>query len=182
MAAVVYATPGTLHLTPTSAAVGGTAIPGILERDISFSPGIETRRRRTGVGASAGFRYRRGRVAPDRLFISLRNQSATALKIIFAHLTTDGATIRPTGGTATAPFAKLPTFALVVRPDLTTEKYIYAPNWQLTDESVGLVVHSDDASQLEGSQLVLEAARPTNATGPACMWDTAANINTAFGL
>lgn len=182
MAAVVYATPGALYLAPTDATTGGTLIAGVQEQNIALQIGLETRMRRSGVGTSAGFRVRHGRIRETRLIIPLRQQDTTGLKILLSHLTTDGSTFRPTGGTSAAEFAKLPTFALVLRPTNTSQKYLYSPNWALTDESSALVVHNDQAAQLEGASLVLVATRPTNATGPAWMWDTAANINTAYGL
>lgn len=182
MASVVYATPGTLHVDPTTAATGGVELKGILARDIRFDPGIETRRRRTGFGADSGFRERRGRVRPARFVVGLRSQAAAALKVLLSHLTTDGSTMRPRGGTSAAPFAKMPTFGLVLRPDDTGEKYIYGPNWSLTQESQIMLTHSDDFSQLDGAVLVLEAGRPTNATGPAWLWDTAANVDSVYGL
>lgn len=184
MAAVVYATPGSLYLTPTNATTGGTLIAGVEEQAISFAPGIETRLRRNGVGTASGFRVRHGRLQAPRLIIPLRQQDATGLKLLLSHLTTDGSTLRPTGGTATKEFAKLPTFALVLRPTDTTQKYLYAPNWALTDESAQLILHSDSAAQLEGAVLVLVATRPTDAYSgsPSYLWGTAAAINTAYNL
>lgn len=185
MAAVVFAVPRKLYVyssTPADVGAGGVELPGIEERDIRFDPGMITRRRRTGVGVNSGYRIRRGRVAPARLFIQLRNASAAALKILRAHLTTDGAAMRPTGGTSTAPYAKMPTFDIVVRPDAGASfRHIYSPNWVPTDETLALLVSSDDLGELDGAELVLEAARPTNATGPAYMEGTAAAINTAYG-
>lgn len=182
MAAVVYATPGKLYLTPTNATTGGTLLAGVEERNIRFVENIETRRRKTGVGASSGYRERRGRVGAAYLIIPFRGHDANTLKIAFSHLTTDGATIRPTGGTSTAPFAKMPTFALILRPDNTSEKYIYSPNWALTQLSELSFLSNDDLPVMDGVVAVLEANRPTNATGPAYLRDTAANINSAYGL
>lgn len=184
MAAVVYATPGKLYLyssAPSSVASGGTELPGIQERNIRFDPGLETRRRLTGCGVNSGFRERRGRVTPSRLIVPLRSQAAAELKILFSHLTTDGATIRPRGGTAAAPFAKMPTFDIVLRPDNSSEKYTYSPRWAMTQETAALFTSSDDFSQLDGVELVLEAGKLAGATTPAVMRDSAANINTAYG-
>lgn len=182
MASVVYATPGAPYVTPTDATTGGTLLAGIEEQSISFDPGLETRLRRTGVGASAGYRMRAGRVQPARLIMPLRDQSSAALKILFSQLTTSGTTFRDKGGTAAAEFAKLPTFAIVLRPKSTSEKYLYAPNWALSQESAQLVLHHENGPQLSDAVLVLVATKPSNATGPAWMWDTAANIDTAYGL
>lgn len=184
MAANVYATPGSLYLSPTNATTGGTLIGGVEEQSISLVVSDEVRLRRNGVGSSSGFRLRHGRLNPPRLIIPLRQQDATALKILFSHLTTDGTTFRETGGTATKEFAALPTFAIVLRPKNTGEKYLYSPNWSVADESLHLVNHSEDASQLEGVSMVMIAGRPTDAQSgsPAYLWDTAANINTAYGL
>lgn len=183
MAAVVYATPGNLYLTPTTVTgTTGTLLAGIEERDIVLSLDADIRERATGVGSSAGPRIRMGRVREARLIIPFRQQDANGLKMQFAHLTTDGATMRPTGGTATASFAKLPTFALILRPDLTTEKYIYSPNWSLGRGSLWLLGHNEGTPQLGVSVLELVATRPTNATGPAYMWASSSAIASAYSL
>ena len=184
MAANVFPTPGKLYLAPTNATTGGTLISGIDEQAVTLAVGTETRLRRTGVGADSGFRVRHGRLVAPRLVIPLRQQDATALKILFSHLTTSGTSFRPTGGTSTKEFAKLPTFAMVVRPDDTTQKYLYSPNWAVSDESTQAVLTNDSSPQLEGNVLVLVATRPTDAqaSSPSYLWDTSANINTAYGL
>lgn len=183
MASVVYSTPGKPYLTPTEVTgTSGTLLAGIDERDIILSLEAEVRERRTGVGASAGPRIRMGRVREARLIIPLRQQDATGLKLQFAHLSTDGATMRPTGGTATLPFAKLPTFALIVRPDSTSEKYIYSPNWALGRGSLWLLSQHETIPQLGAAVLELVATRPTNATGPAYMWASSSAIASAYSL
>ena len=155
-------------------------LEGIEERDITLSLEAEIRERFNGVGP----RIRMGRVKQARLLIPFRRQDATALKIQFAHLTTDGATMAPTGGTAALDFAKLPTFAIILRPDLTTQKYVYSPNWALGRGSLWLVSHSDRIPQLANCVLELVATRPTNAYAgsPAYEWAAAATIASAFGL
>lgn len=183
MAAVVYPTPGKLYLTPTTVTgTTGTLIEGIEERDIVLSLQAEIRERRSGVGTSAGPRIRMGRVREARLIIPLRRQDTTGLKILFSHLTTSGSDMRPTGGTSTADFAKLPTFALILRPDNTSEKYIYSPNWALSSGSVWLATHHQRNAQLTGAVLELVATRPTNATGPAFEWASSSAIASAFSL
>lgn len=184
MAAVVYPTPGKMYGGSITTITGstGTPITGIAENDISLILDCEVRRRRTGVGATAGFRTRMGRVSAAVLIIQLRNQSTTGLKMQFSHLTTDGAIMRPTGGTATAEFAKLPTFPLIVRPTLTTEKYIYSPNWSMDEGSAWLATHSEIRAQLDGNVLALLATRPTNATGPAYEWASSATIAAAYSI
>lgn len=182
MAAVVYSTPGTLHLTPTNATTGGTPIVGIEERNITLLAPSDVRVFRTGIGANAGFTTLRGRQEPAMLIIPLRQQDTTGLKILLSHLTTDGATMRPTGGTATAELRTLPAFAMVVRPDLTSQKYLYAPYWRVAPEQEQAIMHSDDLPQLDGNALVLIATQAVGVTTPPWLWDTAANINTAYSL
>lgn len=184
MAANVYATPGSLYLAPTDATTGGTLIGGVEEQSIVLALSSRTRLRRNGVGTASGYRVRHGRLEAPRLIVPLRQQDSTALKILFSHLTTDGTTFRATGGTATKEFAKLPTFAMVLRPSSTSEKYLYSPNWAVTDESAQSILHSEQGPQLDGAALVLVATRPTDAQSgsPSYLWDTAANIDTAYGL
>lgn len=183
MAAVVFATPGKLYLTPTAVAgTTGTLLEGIEERDITLSLEGEIRERRNGVGANSGPRIRMGRVTAARLLLPLRRQDATGLKMLLSHLTTDGTTMRPTGGTAALDFAKLPTFAIILRPDKTTEKYLYSPNWAIGAGSIWLIQHSDDLAQLANATLELVATRPSNATGPAYAWASSANIASIYSL
>lgn len=183
MASVVFGTPGKLYLTPTEVTgTSGTLLEGIEERDITLSLDAEIRERRSGLGSSAGPRVRMGRVRGARLLVPFRRQDATGLKIQFSHLTTDGSIFRPTGGTATLDFAKLPTFAIILRPDLSTQKYVYSPNWAMSAGSIWLLQHSDRIPQLANCVLELLATRPTNATGPAYEWAGAATIATVFGL
>lgn len=183
MAPVVYSTPGKLYLTPTTVTgTTGTLIAGVEERDVVLALEADVRERRTGVGASAGPRLRMGRVREARLIIPLRQQDTTGLKLQFAHLTTDGATMRPTGGTAALPFAKLPTFALILRPDSTAEKYVYSPNWTLGRGSLWLLSQHETIPQLGAAVLELVATRPTNATGPAYGWASSSTIASIFSL
>lgn len=188
MAAVVYPTPGYLVLDPTkvkgsrTGTTNGTVIEGVQDNDIFLALDADLRRRRSGIGTSAGPRIRVGRVQGAVLLIRLRNQSTTGLKIHFSHLTTDGSTMRPTGGTAAAPFAKMPTFSIIVRPTSTSEKYIYSPNWSLDLGTQWLAAHSELREQLDGSLLALMATRPTNATGPAYEWASSATIASAYSL
>lgn len=186
MAANVYATPGRLYLTPTAVTgTSGTLISGIEERALLFDPGdADVRLRRTGTAEADGFRIRRGRVQPARLMLPLRQQDTTGLTLLLSHLTTDGALIRPTGGTAAAQFAALPVFAMVLRPFSTSEKYLYAPYWSLAPGSVHLIQHAELGEQLEGAMLEFIPMRPTNATAgsPPYLWGTAAAIAAAFGI
>lgn len=183
MAAVMFPVPGKLYLTPTAVTgSSGTLIDAIEERSILLALDADVRERVTGWGASAGPRIRIGVVREARLLVPLRKQDTTGLKLYFPHLTTDGATMRPTGGTAAAAFTKLPTFALILRPDSTTEKYVYSPNWAIGRGSVWAVNHGLITSQMADGVLELVATRPTSATGPAYGWASSANIASMFGL
>lgn len=184
MASANHATPARIYLTPTSAASGGTLIAAVDMNEIVFDPGYEASTRMVSLGANSGFRVRHRRVRPARFYIPLRDQSTTGLKILYSHLTTDGAIFRPTGGTATGAFAQLPTFALVVRPISTGEKHLYAPNWALAPETVHLLRHSELGSQLSSAALVLIPCRPTSASSgvPSWEWAASATIDSVFSL
>ncbi len=183
MAATIFATPGKLYLTPTAVTgSSGTLIDGIEDRSIQTSLDVDARVVWSGVGANAGPRARKMRDDEWRLILPFRQQDTTGLKVALSHLTTDGATMRPNGGTAAGQFAKLPTFALILRPDLTTGKYLYGPNWALTPGSLLAIEHHETGPQL--GQLILElvACKPSNATGPAAAWASSATIASLFGL
>ena len=125
-----------------------------------------------------------GRVQGARLIVPLRQQDTTGLKILLSHLTTDGAIFRPTGGTATADFAKLATFAIILRPLSSSEKYVYSPNWAPSEQTIQAILHSDDGEQLAPAVLELIATRPSSAYAgsPAYEWAASATIATAFNL
>jgi hypothetical protein len=182
MAANVFATPVRLYLAPTTAGTGGTLIDGVEERLVEFASPSAVKTYRTGIGAGAGFVTYRGMQEQARLVIPLRQQDSAALKILFSHLTTDGTTFRPTGGTATKQHRALPSFALVARPILSTEKHLYAPKWRLSEEIEQAWRFSNDLPQLDGNVLVLLATKDPGDTVPPWMLDTAANINTAYSL
>lgn len=190
MAAVVYPVPGYLVLTPTkvkgsrTGTTNGTILAGIEDDEITLSLDGEPRIFRNGVGSNAGRRIIAGRVQNARLVIPLRNQSATALTILLAHLTTDGATMRPTGGTAAGEFTVLPTFALLVRPTKTDEKYFYAPNMALSPNSQWLLETSLTLPQLAGASLELIPTRPTTVSSgvPAWAYAASATIASVFSL
>lgn len=190
MASVVHSIPGYPVLTPTAVTgtrtgtTSGTYITGIEEREITLELSANIEEYLNGIGSNAGLDLRLGRVSPARLILPLRNQSSTGLKILLSHLTTSGTSFRPTGGTATAPFASLPTFAIIIRPDLSTEKYFYAPNCALSPQSLWLIQHSELIPQLGAAALELIPCRPSTASSgvPPWMWDSSANIASVFSL
>lgn len=183
MASVVYATPGSVYLTPTTVTgTTGTLLDGIEEKQISMAIDAELIRARNGVSANAGFRMRMGRIQACRLLLPWRRQDTNGLKMLLSQLTTDGSTMRPTGGTSTAEFAKLPVFAVIIRPRSTSEKYWYAPNCAISENTIQNIMHSEDLPQLGASVLELIPTRPSNATGPAWMWASAASIASAYSL
>lgn len=178
MAASVWPTPGKLYLTPTTVTgTTGTLIDGIEERDITLSLEADVRERFNGIGP----RMRMGTVRAARLLVPLRKQDTTALKILFSHLTTSGTSMRPTGGTASLDFAILPSFALILRPDLSTEKYVYSPNWSLSRGSIWLVTHNMRIPQLANAVLELVATRPSVSV-PPCEWAGSSTIASTFTL
>jgi len=191
MAATTYATPGKLYLTPTkvkgdtSTLNAAAYISGIVEREISAVMVSESPRLfRNGVGVNAGVRVVQGRVAECRLIVPLLQQDTTALKILLSHLTTDGTTIRPTGGTAAAEFALTPTFAMILRPDSTGEKYLYAPHWAVSPNTLQLITHARTRAQLDGVQLELIATRPStlSANVPPFAWASSSSIASIYSL
>lgn len=190
MASVVHSIPGYPVLTPTkvkgsaTGTTNGTVLGGIEEGDITLELRADIKEYLTGIGTDAGIDLRMERISDARIILPFRNQSATGLKILFAHLTTSGTAFRPTGGTATVPFTSLPTFAILIRPILTTEKYFYAPNCALSPASTWLLEHSETVAQLAAATLELIPCRPSTVTSgvPPWMWDSAANIATAFSL
>jgi hypothetical protein len=156
-------------------------LPGIQDGDMMFAEQADVIMTRSGIGANAGYRMRRGKVRAAVLSIQLRSHATLAIRMLLAHLTTDGVTLRSTGGTATAPYALLPTFAAVLRPRDTTQPYLYAPKWALAPDSEHFLLSSADIPTLEGSSLNLIACA-TEAATPPYVRGAAATINTVYGL
>ena len=179
----VYPVRGTLVLSPTNATTGGTELPGVLETVLQVDFKQPARRFRTGVGADSGVKMIQGRVKSATLTFEPRSGVADFIKLIAPHLTTDGTTLRPWGGTANKQFSALPVFAMVVRPSdpaTTSEKFIYSPAWALTDEGGSIVNFSDLMPKLETSSLTLVAC--ANTAGVEYVYGSASDINTEYSL
>lgn len=176
-----YAVRGTLVLSPTDMTNGGTDLEGVVETVLHTTMQGVSRRFRTGVGSTSGVRVIQGRVRSAQLEMEPRNGVANFIKILASHLTTDGTTLRPWGGTSNKQFTQLPTFAMAVRPTSTTENYLYSPAWAvLMEDGEFALNYADITTQLESSQLVLVACE--NASGPEFMYAAAAAIDTEYGL
>lgn len=176
----VYPVRGTLVLSPTNATTGGTELPGVLETVLQVDFKQPARRFRTGVGADSGVKMIQGRVKSATLTFEPRSGVANFIKLLAPHLTTDGTTLRPWGGTANKQFTALPVFAMVVRPSATSENYIYSPAWALTDEGGSIVNYADLVPKLETSSLTLVAC--ANTAGVEYVYGSAADINTEYSL
>lgn len=172
---------GELYLTPTSAAVGGTRIQGIVEDRIEWEDGAGTAHFGGGLEADNWITIRRPNAQPARLTIPLRDVASTTLQLLFAMLST-GTGFDTHGGNGTAIHGLAPTAALVVRPVTSGELFLYGPRWALHAESLARLTWSRKVARYDGSTLILAPQRSLDGTKKAAMFATAANINSHYGL
>lgn len=176
----VHAIPGILVLDPTDATTGGTNIVGIDDDGIEFDDGREFR----VVGS--GFQRDAFDILPTRgrapvLRLPLRDQGSTSMQLLFDYLSI-GTAIHSDGGQASPNYVSTAVGALLIRPVDTTQLYFYGPRWVLHPENEGRIVWHRNRLHFDGSVLALTPRRSINGTLRAWSRDTAANINSYYGL
>jgi hypothetical protein len=172
--------PGKLYIDPTSAAVGGTLLAGILDDRIEFDDGRTVRHFGAGPEIDNWATLAAPAASPAKLIIPVRDVSAATMQLLLALLST-GTAIHSSGGQGTATHGMPPSVALALRPKDGSE-ILYGPRWTLHAESVKRLVWSRTAMRYEGSQLVLAPHRSLDHTKRAFMEDSAANIDAHYGL
>lgn len=172
------ATPGKLYITPTTAAVGGTLLTGIEERLITLSVWADVREFRAGSGSLAGYRTYRNRQEQAWLSIPLMGQTTDAIKLLWAHLTSDGATYAPN---IRGQYSLMPSFAMVLRPDDSSGEYIYAPRWRMAAENEQAIITSPFLPRFE-QQVLRMVASDSGENQRPFMIGTAAAIDAHYGL
>ena len=183
----VYPLSGKPFLTPTTAHSGGTLIPGLVDNvddsiSIQFSTPVEYCR--IGLGAKGGIESRVGHEGPLLLLLACKDNGAAALKMLLSHLTTSGTGFQPTGTGATKAHGAPPSFAMVIRPISTTALHLYAPAWRVAENADIKAIYGQTAELAMFGQniLPLVANRTPAQSTRAWLWDTAANIDTEYGL
>lgn len=175
--------PGALYLNPTNATTGGTKLMAVERNQIEWEDGARVRHIGTGVDPDAWETIR----APGEtalLRIPMRDESATARKLLHSLLTTSGNALDsdPAAGGGTGMFRPAPNFALGFRPDDTTQLYFYAPRASMREDARLRRLASRVFTTYHESDLILALLRNLAGTKEALKFDTAANINTYFGL
>lgn len=172
--------PGKLYIDPTSANVGGTLLAGIFEDRIEFDDGRGVRHFGAGPEIDNWATLAAPATVPARLIIPLRDVSAATLQLLFALLST-GTAIHSHGGQSTAAHGNPPSVALALRPK-DGGSILYGPRWKLHAESEKRVIWSRTVMRYEGSRLVLAPHRSLDHTKRAFMEDSAANIDSHYGM
>lgn len=174
---------GTLYIAPTSALVGGTELQGMQQGaaiTIVQDPGVKYERH--GLEADAVRAYRDPAPAPPYLVIPAQGGDATTLKLLWAHLTSNGTQIA-SGGSYHVPGAHtMREYSAIIRPWDTTQRYWYFPRLQLHDTARPLMNRDRIIRELAESNLILLCARLDNSDYPAIGYGTAAEIDSLFGL
>ena len=172
--------PGKLYINPTNATTGGTQLVGIAGDRTVFDDGGEVRAYGTGLEPDA-WTVVRAPGRPPKLTLALGDVSSVARQMILA-LWGTGANAVSAGGNGTSVFAAPPAVALVIRPTDTSQLYWYSPRVVLHPEHVARLLWSRTDAVWQDAMLALLPRRSADGTKRAWMLDTAANINTHYGL
>lgn len=173
-----HAIPGKVYITPTNATTGGTQLVGLADDRITFEDGVQVAAWGADLQPDA-WDVVRLPGKPPALRLGLQDVSATGRQVILAALGT-GSNAVSAGGNGTAIGASPPSVALVVRPRDTSQLYLYGPAWRLHPLHEGRLVLARDLPFFDS--LVLLPCRSADGTKRAWMLDTAANINSHYGL
>ena len=172
--------PGIAYLAPTNATTGGTQLVGIDGRRIEFDDGERTREIANHITADSFITIRAPGVSP-MLRLALQDVSATARKLLYSLLTSGGSSLQSHAGNNYV-FNPATAYALVIRPDDTSQLYWYSSRLTMHAESRAKMIWSNTGGHFAGSELILLPERSLDGTKRAWMLDTAANINTHYGL
>lgn len=173
--------PGYVYTAPTSAAVGGTLVNGLVEDRIEWEDGRGVRAFGSGLEADAWSMVPVQGEKPPALILPVRDVAAATLQLLFSHLST-GTTMHSHGGQGVPPFGDLPGVALVVRPKDTSQLYLYGPRWKMHPDCVKRLTWHRNVARFDGSLLVLCPQRSLDGSKKAFMFDSVSNINTYYGL
>jgi hypothetical protein len=182
-----YELSGKPILSPTAMRTGGTLIEGIIddtEDAITLLIPFQGRYVRTGLGDKGGIETRQGHELPITLLLPFKNKKnlAQARTLIFNHLTTNGTQLQPWGTGATKAHGTPPTFALCIRPDISTHPHLYSPQWRMAEVADLQLVYSQEVSHIDGNFLPLIANQAHGATTRPWMMGAYADINTEYSL
>ncbi len=175
--------PGAIYLNPTNATTGGTKLIAIERNRIEWEDGVKVRHVGTGVDPDAWETLRTpGR--PALLRIAMRDESATARKLVHSALSTSGSSLNsdPAAGSGTYMFQPMPGNALGFRPDDTSELYLYTPRAAIAEDAEIRRLASRIFTTYHESDLILALQRSLDGSKQAFKWDTAAAINSYYGL
>jgi hypothetical protein len=174
------AIPGKVYISPTDATSGGTQLVGIAEDAITFDDGVEVKVYGAGLEPDNWASIRvPGR--PPKLLLSLGDVSDTARKLFFAAWGT-GSNAVSAGGSGISVHAAPPAVSLVIRPRDTSQLYFYSPRVVLHPDHVAKLLWSRTETHWRDAVLTLLPMRSSDNSKRAWMLDTAANINTHYGL
>jgi hypothetical protein len=171
---------GVPYLAPTNATTGGTQLVGITDRRVEFDDGARVRTIANDIRADA-FVTLRAPGVPPALIIPLGDVSATARKLLYSLLTSGGSSLQSHAGNV-YPLNLAQGYSLVIRPDDTNQLYWYSGRVTMHEQSKARMVWAPTGGHFDGSELVLMPERSLDGTKRAWMHDTAANINTHYGL
>lgn len=184
MTAVVYSVMGDLILAPTTATVGGTALPGLdSKRPIRLIAPHGLQTERNGFARDAVRSFVLPADEPFQLILPAAGHDANTLKLLFATHTSNGTTIQSAGGNALKAARTCRETTAIIRPASTSEFYWYFPRLQLFEESIPLMNRSMvDFAGIDDSLLVLLCGKPDGGLLDAAFIGSAADINSTYNL
>lgn len=184
MTAVAYSVYGDFIIAPTTATVGGTALPGLdSTRPIRLIAPHGLRTERNGFARDAVRSYVDPADEPFQLILPAAGHDANTLKLLFATHTSNGTTIQSAGGNALKAARTARETSAIVRPADTSQFYWYFPRLQLFEESIPLMNRSMvDFAGIDDSLLVLLCAKPDGGLLDAAFVGSADDINSTYNL
>lgn len=175
-----YAVTGKLYLGPITAVTGtsGTLISQAEGRTYGLNVARRVRTFRVGLAHDNLVTRFRGTVPTLRL--RLRDIAAASIQTLLSGLSAAGTSVGPN---ATKSEASCPSLALIIRPLVTTEKYLYIPAAQLAPSTPDMsIFYSPDVEVFSEAEVHLMPSRPASQSTPAWLWASSAVIASTYSI
>lgn len=174
----VYGISGKLYFgaITTTLGAGGTLLDDVQGREVDAVVSMRTALFHTGRANDMIAGVHRG-VHRTAIIIRARNVDANAINMMFKEAAASGG-FKSSGNTkAMALAAKT---GLLIRPNDTDDKTFYMPNATILPPEILRIGYSPARSYLDEQEVLFVAARESENTEPAAMYDMAANIAAAY--
>ena len=177
----VLATRGTLWVGAITAinGDGGTELGDIQAELVSIDIRRRSRTFKTGLSPDQYKTFYRGSLPPI-IRLMLRDVAADDINLLFTELAVSGA-VKGSGASINGAGQPASTRGVLLIPNETSNNYFYAPNASLSPSQPDISIHySPEMSMFEEAELHLTPNKAAGNSEPAWMFDTSANIVSAY--